>query len=460
MRQVIRNGLVVTGQDTFTGDVLIEDERIVALGRDLVVGSAVEIDASDRIVMPGGVDPHVHMEMPMLDTETCDTFTTGTAAAAHGGTTTVVDFALQARGSGVLQTLETWRAKLERHEPVIDVGLHMIVTDLGGDNLRQLRRLPSEGVTSMKLFMAYKEQLMLDDESLFDAMELCGKEGLLPMVHAENGGVADALVRRAIEAGNTAPRYHALTRPPHIEAMAVRTAISIAELAESPLYLVHLSTSHAVDSVAEARASGQHVYGETCPQYLFLDESIYDSDDEEVGKYVFTPPARSRDHQDRLWDGLDGKVLSVVSTDHCPFCFATQKKGRRDFSVIPNGAPGIEWRLLLAYDGGVRTGRISLGRMVELLSAEPAKIFGLYPRKGSLAPGSDADVVILDPEGTTVLSARDQVSAVDYCTYEGREVRGRIARVISRGETVVLDGSVRGRAGHGAFVPRTTSVHP
>ena len=460
MRQVIRGGLIATGQDAFEGDVLVEDGVVVAVGRGLAAGSAVEIDARGMIVMPGGVDPHVHMEMPVSGTETCDTFTSGTAAAAHGGTTTVVDFALQSRGAGVLDTLEVWQGKLEAHPPVIDIGLHMIITDLRGENLRQLRRLPDNGVTSIKMFMAYKDQLMLDDESLFDAMELCGEVGLVPMVHAENGGVADALARRAVEAGRTAPRYHAETRPPQIEAMAVTSAITIAELAGSPLYLVHLSTGQAVDAVAEARAHGMRVYGETCPQYLFLDESIYDSDDQEISKYVFTPPARSRDHQDRLWNGLAGKTLSVVSTDHCPFCFATQKRDKPDFTKIPNGAPGIESRLLLTFDGGVCTGRISLGRMVELLSAEPAKIFGLYPRKGSLAPGSDADLVILDPHGTTLLTVHDQVSRVDYCTYEGREVRGRIKRVMSRGDTVVLDGEVIGRSGHGSFVARTSSSHP
>lgn len=457
MRQLIKNGSVVTGHDIFQGDILIEGEIIAAMGQQLTDPSASEIDATGCLVLPGGVDPHVHMEMPMAGTETCDTFTSGTAAAAHGGTTTVVDFALQSRGSGVSQTLDVWREKLERNPPVIDVGLHLIVTDVSAANRSQLRRIAADGVTSIKMFMAYKGQLLLDDESLFDTLCLCGEEGLLPMVHAENGGVVDALVRRAIAAGATAPKFHAETRPPEVEAMAVHSAITMARLAGSPLYFVHLSTAQAIDQLAAARAHGQAVFGETCPQYLFLDESVYDNEDEDVARYVFTPPARSLAHQNRLWDGLKGDVLSVVSTDHCPFCLGTQKRGKDNFSEIPNGAPGLESRLLLTFDGGVCSGRITLNRMVELLSTEPAKLFGLHPRKGSLAPGSDADVVILDPAGVTVLNVQDQVSQADYCLYEGREVRGRIERVISRGTTVVQDGRVVGKAGHGRYVERAAS---
>lgn len=457
MRQLITNGLIVTGHDSFQGDVLIDGESIDSVGRRLKDPTAQEIDATGLLVLPGGVDPHVHMEMPMSGTQTCDTFTSGTAAAAHGGTTTVVDFALQARGDGILQTLEAWNRKIEDHPPVIDIGLHMIVTDISGNNQAQLRRIANDGVTSIKMFMAYKNQLMLDDETLFDAMRLCGEEGILPMVHAENGGVVDALVRRAIDSGRIGARFHAETRPHQVEAMAVQNAIAIAELARSPLYFVHLSTAQAIDSLAAAKAHGQSVYGETCPQYLFLDESIYGSDDAEMAKYVFTPPARSIEHQNRLWNGLKGDVLSVIATDHCPFCFATQKRGHSDFSKIPNGCPGLESRLLLTYDGGVREGRITLSRMVELLSTEPAKLFGLHPRKGTLAPGSDADIVLLDPNGTTLLTVQDQVSQVDYCTYEGRQVRGRIDRVISRGRTVVLAGRVVGASGHGQYVKRATS---
>lgn len=455
MRTLIKGGRVVTAVDDYTADVLIDGETIVAIASGIEATVDRVIDATGQLVLPGGVDPHVHFRMPFAGTETIDDFTSGTAAAARGGTTTVLDFAMQPRGAGVLETLEKWHGLLDQDDPHIDVGFHMIITDLADGKLQEVPRLVDEGVTSFKLFMAYKNALMADDETIFEAMCSSGENGLLTMMHAENGGVIDVLVRRALEAGRTGPKHHASTRPAKAEAEAVHSALAIADMAEAPVYIVHLSAEESLEHVARARTAGQPAYAETCPQYLFLDESVYDLPDFEAAKYVFTPPARAKHHQDALWRGLAYDDLAVVSTDHCPFCFGDQKRmGIDDFSKIPNGGPGVEARLQLVHDGGVRPGRITLNRMVDVLSTTPAKLFGLFPRKGTIAVGSDADVVVFDPTKQEVLSVESQASKIDYCNYEGRVVTGSPTTVLSRGAVVCEQGSVVGAPGHGRFVKR------
>jgi dihydropyrimidinase len=455
MRTLIRTGRIVTAVDDYVADILIDDEVIVLIGRELDVEADRVIDASGKLVLPGGVDPHTHMEMPLAGTETIDTFTSGTAAAAKGGTTTIIDFPVQSRGQSLVEALDVWQAKLEANKPVIDVGFHMIISDLEGGRMQDVATLVKEGVTSFKLFMAYKGSLMVDDETIFQALSVAGEQGMLTMMHAENGGVIDVLVRRALEAGKTGPRYHASTRPALAEAEAVHSAIAIAEMAEAPIYIVHLSAERSLQHVAEARRRGQYAYAETCPQYLFLDESVYEAPDFDAAKYVFTPPARAKENQDALWRGLAFDDLSVISTDHCPFCFKGQKEmGAADFSKIPNGGPGVELRLQMVYDGGVRAGRISLNRMVDLLSTTPAKLFGLFPRKGTIAVGSDADIVVFDPERSDTISVQNQVSKVDYCAYEGRQVTGVPEMVLSRGTVVYEEGKVTGQPGHGSYVRR------
>jgi dihydropyrimidinase len=455
MRTLIKGGRVVTAVDDYVADVLIDGETIVAIAHDIQVEADKTIDAAGQYVLPGGIDPHVHMRMPFAGTETIDDFTSGTAAATRGGTTTVIDFPLQPRGQGLLETLDKWHGLLARDEPMIDVGFHMIVSDLSDGKLAEVPALVDQGVTSFKLFMAYKNSLMADDETIFEAMCAAGENGMLTMMHAENGGVIDVLVRRALAAGKTGPKYHESTRPAKAEAEAVHSALAIAEIAEAPVYIVHLSAEESLEHVANARKAGRPAYAETCPQYLFIDSSVYDLPDFEAAKYVFTPPARAKHHQDSLWRGIAADDLAVVSTDHCPFCFADQKRmGVDDFSKIPNGGPGVESRLQLVHDGGVRTGRITLNRMVDILSTTPAKLFGLFPRKGTIAVGSDADIVIFDPNRKETLTVETQVSKVDYSSYEGREVTGSPTTVLSRGDVVCENGKVVGKAGRGQFIKR------
>lgn len=461
MRKLITGGRIITAVDDYVADVLIEDETVVAIASHIDVEADEIIDASGQYVLPGGVDPHVHFRMPFAGTETIDDFTSGTAAAVRGGTTTVIDFPLQARDKGLIQTLDHWHGLLAQDQPMIDVGFHMIVSDLSDGKLDEVPRLVDEGVTSFKLFMAYKNSLMADDETIFEALCASAEHGLLTMMHAENGGVIDVLVRKALAEGRTGPKYHESTRPAKAEAEAVHSAIAIAEMAGAPVYIVHLSAEESLRHVSRARANGIAAYAETCPQYLFLDNSVYDLPDFEAAKYVFTPPARAKHHQDALWRGLAFDDLAVISTDHCPFCFADQKRlGIDDFSKIPNGGPGVEARLQLVHDGGVRTGRITLNRMVDVLSTTPAKLFGLFPRKGTIAVGSDADIVIFDPNKRETLSVETQASKVDYCNYEGREVVGSPTAVLSRGEIVARDGKVVGRPGHGRFIKRAQHLQP
>lgn len=456
MSVLITGGRIVTASDDYVGDIFIEGEQITLLGSSLDVQADRVIDAAGKLVFPGGIDPHTHMEMPFGGTVTCDDFTSGTISAAFGGTTTLVDFCLQAKGQSFPDALDTWHEKVRRTPPVIDVGFHMAITDLvDGGTLEDLARLPEDGVTSYKLFLAYKGAIMVDDETMYRTLEVAAKTGALVMVHAENGDAIDILVKRALAEGKTEPRYHASTRPPLTEAEATARSVTLARLAGAPLYVVHVSCQAAIDPIARARHAGWATWGETCTQYLFIDESYLARPDFEGAKYVFTPPARTKEEQDNLWDALARGALSAVSSDHAPFKWQGQKTlGKDDFSKIPNGAPGIENRLHMLYHHGVRTGRISLNRFVELTSTSAAKLFGLYPRKGTIAVGSDADIVIWNPDKPLTLSVDSHHSNVDYNLFEGEEVVGAPDVVLVRGQVIVEDDTLVAQAGAGQFVKR------
>jgi len=454
MRTLIKNGTVVTAADTFGGDVLIEGERISTIGTALEVDADRVIDAAGKYVLPGGVDVHTHLDMPFGGTTSADDFESGTIAAAHGGTTSIVDFAIQYKGQRLHTAWENWARRAEG-KAAIDYGFHMIITDLTDEVEKEMDELVCQGITSFKLFMAYRGVLMLDDGSIFRALLRTGKNGGTICMHAENGDVIDVLVRRALAEGRTAPKFHALTRPAQAEAEATYRAICLAEMAEVPIYIVHLSAAEALEKVTEARDRGLPAYAETCPQYLFLSYDNYEEPGFDGAKYVMSPPLRPKAGQEELWRGLASNDLQAISTDHCPFCMKEQKElGRGDFSKIPNGAPGIETRMSLVYDGGVRAGRISLNRFVELTSTSPAKIFGLYPRKGTIAPGADADIVVFDPERHLTLSAKTLHMKVDYSPYEGRQVTGVPETVLSRGQVIVEAGRFVGRVGGGSFIKR------
>jgi dihydropyrimidinase len=453
---LIRNGIVITATDLYEGDVFVDGEKIVAIGSSLQMNADRIIDAQRKYVLPGGIDVHTHLDMPFGGTTSADDFESGTIAAAHGGTTSIVDFAIQYKGQTLHHAWETWMKKADG-KAVIDYGFHMIITDLSDQVENEMDALVRQGVTSFKLFMAYPGVFMLDDASIFRALLRTGRNGGTICMHAENGGVIDVLVKNALAEGKTAPRYHALTRPARAEGEATHRAIALAEMADVPIYIVHLSASEALDMVTEARDRGLPAFAETCPQYLFLSYDNYEEPGFEGAKYVMSPPLRPRETQERLWRGLAFNDLQAISTDHCPFCMKEQKTlGKNDFSKIPNGAPGIETRMSLVYDGGVRTGRISLNRFVELTSTSPAKIFGLVPRKGTVAPGSDADIVIFDPEKKTRLSQKTLHMKVDYNPYEGREVVGVTDTVISRGRVIIDRGKFVGRAGSGSFIKRAS----
>ena len=458
MRTLIKNGTIVTAVDQYQGDVLIEDEKIAVIGMSLDIPAAnvdTVIDAAGKYVLPGGIDVHTHMDMPFGGATSADDFETGTRAAAFGGTTTIVDFAIQYRGQTLHQAWEGWAKKAEG-KAVVDYGFHMIITELNDQVEGEMDALVKQGITSFKLFMAYPGVFMLDDASIFKALLRTGKNGGTICMHAENGGVIDVLVQRALAEGKTAPKYHALTRPARAEAEATHRAIALAEIADVPIYIVHLSAAEALEMVTEARDRGLPAFAETCPQYLFLSYDNYEEPDFGGSKYVMSPPLRDKAKQDQLWRGLAFNDLQCIATDHCPFCMKEKRLGENDFSKIPNGAPGVETRMSLVYDGGVRPGRISLNRFVELTSTSPAKIFGLFPRKGTIAPGSDADIVVFDPNRTITLAAKTLHMNCDYNPYEGRQVTGATDTVLSRGRLVIENGAFVGRTGAGSFLKRAT----
>jgi dihydropyrimidinase len=457
-RKLIKGGTVVTASDTFKADVLVEDGKIACLGADLQSEDAERIGAEGKYVFPGGIDAHTHMDMPFGGTTSSDDFETGTIAAAHGGTTTIIDFAIQTKGQALRQALDTWHGKATG-KAAIDYGFHMIATDVPPPVLEEMGGLVKEGVTSFKLFMAYPGVLLLDDQSIFKAMLRAGELDALICMHAEHGLPIDVLVQRALDEGKRAPIYHALTRPEVAEATGTERAIALAEMAHVPVYIVHLSAQRALERVMEARDRGLPAYAETCPQYLFCSEDDLRGtreSDFEGAKFVCTPPLRPRHHHDHLWRGLRNYDLQVVSTDHCPFCMKEQKElGKDSFAAIPNGMPGVETRLYLLWEG-VREKKISLNRFVEITSTAPAKIFGLYGRKGTVSVGADADIVVWDPEKRHTLSQKTLHMRVDYSPFEGREVVGAPTVVMQRGNVLVQNGKFLGKAGQGQFQRRGT----
>ena len=457
MRTLITNGTIVTAEGSSSADVLVDGETIALIGADLAsAGTAVDetIDASGKYVIPGAIDVHTHMELPFGGTFAKDTFETGTRAAAFGGTTTVVDFAVQSRGASLREGLDAWHAKAEGNA-VADYGFHMIMSDVNDATLAEMDGLVAEGVPDFKLFTAYPGVFYSDDGAIFRAMQQTAQNGGLIMMHAENGMAIDVVAEQTVAAGTTDPIGHGLARKAVFEGEATNRVIRLAEAAGVPVYIVHLSARDALDEIRAARERGAMAFAETCPQYLFL--SLDDlGNGFEGAKYVCSPPLRTRDHWDELWKGLVKDDLQVVATDHCPFDFEGQKElGRGDFRKVPNGLPGVEDRVDLLHDGGVVGGRISLERWVEVISAAPAKLFGMYPRKGSISVGADADLVIYDPNRRRTISAATHHMDVDYSCYEGREVQGASDVVLSRGSVIVRNGEFTGRKGHGQFVKRS-----
>ncbi|NGQ96291.1 dihydropyrimidinase [Brevibacillus sp. SYP-B805] len=461
MKKWIRNGTVVTASDTCQADVLIEGERIVAIGETLEADEAEVIDASGCYVFPGGIDPHTHLDMPFGGTVTADDFESGTRAAAFGGTTSIIDFCLTRKGESLREAIAVWHEKA-RGKAVIDYGFHLMIAEANDQVLEELETVVKhEGITSLKVFMAYKNVFQADDETLFKTLVRARELGALVQVHAENGDVIDYLTKQALANGQTDPIHHALTRPPEAEGEATGRAAALAALAGSQLYVVHVSCAEAVRRIAEAREKGWNVYGETCPQYLALDISALAQPDFEGAKYVWSPPLREKWHQEVLWNALKSGILQTVGSDQCSFNFKGQKElGRGDFTKIPNGGPLIEDRISVLYSDGVHAGRISLHQFVDIVSTKAAKLFGMYPRKGTIAVGSDADIVIFNPQAKRTISAETHHMRVDYNPFEGKEVVGEVVSVLSRGEFVIRDKEFVGQAGAGRFIKRATFTRP
>lgn len=455
MRKIIKNGTIVTAADTFMADILIENGVVSQIGKNLSISDAEVIDAEGHYVFPGGVDPHTHLEMPFGGTVTKDDFETGTIAAAFGGTTTVIDFCLTNKGEPLKDAINTWHGK-SNGKAVIDYGFHLMIGEV---NEAVLAELPSvienEGITSFKVFMAYKNVLQADDETLFQTLVAAKDLGALVMVHAENGDVIDYLVKKALKEGNTDPIYHALTRPSAIEGEATERAAIFTGLAESQIYIVHVTCEEAARKIAEAREKGIDIWGETCQQYLVLDQTYLERENFEGAKYVWSPPLREKWHQDVLWKALKNGQLHTIGSDQCSFDFIGQKDlGKDDFSKIPNGGPNIEDRISIMFSEGVKKGKITLNQFVDITSTRAAKLFGLYPKKGTIAVGADADIVIFDPNMERIISAETHHMAVDYSAYEGMKVTGEPVSVLSRGEFVVRDKKFVGKIGAGRYLKR------
>jgi dihydropyrimidinase len=458
MRTLIANGTIVTADGSYEADILVDGERIAQIGMGLGASVAADetIDAAGRYVIPGGIDVHTHMELPFGGTSAKDTFESGTRAAAFGGTTSIVDFAVQSRGGTLREGLDAWHAKAEGNA-VTDYGFHMIMSDVNDESLAEMDGLVAEGVPDFKLFTAYPGVFFSDDGAIFRAMQRTAKNGGLIMMHAENGLAIDVIAADTVAAGVTDPIGHGLARYSVLEGEATNRVIRLAQAAKVPVYIVHLSAREALDAVRMARDEGLPAFAETCPQYLFL--SLDDLGDGFNGaKFVCSPPLRTQDHPPELWKGLQKDDLQVVSTDHCPFDFHGQKElGRGDFRKVPNGLPGVEDRLDLLHDGGVVAGRITKERWVDISSTAPAKLFGMYPRKGAIAVGSDADLVVYDPNRKHTISATTHHMDVDYSCYEGRSVQGGSDVVLSRGSVVVRNGEFTGKKGAGRFIKRGTA---
>ena len=460
---VVKGGTIITASEQYEADIAVAKGRIVALGENIPSSGAKAVNAKGLNVLPGGIDVHTHLDMPFMGATTADDFVSGTTAAVCGGTTSIVDFAIQKRGGTLRAALDEWHEKAEG-KSAVDYAFHMIIIDLPEKGVAEMDKIVDEGVPSFKLFMAYPGIFMSDDQTIFRALLRTKENGGMICMHAENGGVIDVLVKKALAEGKIEPKYHALTRPMSAEAEATRRSIALAEMAGVPLYIVHLSAGDAMEEVRRARERGLPVSAETCPQYLYLSYEDYGRPGFEGAKFVMSPPLRPKGNEERLWKGLSQNWLQVVSTDHCSFCMKAQagkigkELGKKDFSKIPNGAPGIETRMMLLWDGVVE-GRITPQRFVDITSTTPAKLFGLYPRKGTITPGADADFILMDPKKKTKLSAKLLHMNVDYNPYEGRVVNCAILDVFVRGEQMVKGGRFVGKTTHGRFLRRAPRMN-
>ncbi|APH06311.1 dihydropyrimidinase [Bacillus weihaiensis] len=455
MKKVIINGTIVTATETYEADILIVDDKITCIGKQLNRDVDEVIDAKGAYIFPGGIDPHTHLDMPFGGTVTKDDFETGTMGAAFGGTTTVIDFCLTNKEEPLKNSIKTWHDK-SKDKAVIDYSFHLMIGEINEEVLEELPHIINqEGITSFKVFMAYKNVFQADDGTLFRTLEAAKELGALVMVHAENGDVIDYLTKKALREGKTEPIYHALTRPPEIEGEATGRAAKLTELTHSQLYVVHVSCQDAVEKIAEARSKGVDVWGETCPQYLVLDKTYLEKPHFEGAKYVWSPPLRDKHHQETLWRALKNGELQTIGSDQCSFDFDGQKSlGINDFTKIPNGGPIIEDRMSILFSEGVEKGRISLNQFVDITSTRAAKLFGLFPKKGTIAVGADADLVIFDPSVKRTISAKTHHLAVDYSAFEGMEVTGEPISVLSRGDFVVKNKVFVGKAGNGKFLKR------
>ncbi|TXC90502.1 dihydropyrimidinase [Metabacillus litoralis] len=455
MKKLIINGKIVTATDYYKADILIENEKIAAIGKKLNTDVDEVIDAKGAYLLPGGIDPHTHLDMPFGGTVTKDDFETGTIGAAFGGTTTVIDFCLTNKGEPLKNAIKAWHDK-SVDKAVIDYSFHLMIGEINDEVLSELPSIiDNEGISSFKVFMAYKNVFQADDGTLYRTLETAKKLGALVMVHAENGDVIDYLTKKALAEGKTEPIYHALTRPPEIEGEATGRAAKLTELTNSQLYVVHVSCQDALEKIAEARSKGIDVWGETCPQYLVLDKTYLEKPNFEGAKYVWSPPLRDKHHQDVLWKALKSGELQTIGSDQCSFDFDGQKSlGKSDFTKIPNGGPMIEDRMSILFSEGVKKGRITLNQFVDITSTRAAKLFGLFPKKGTIAVGSDADIVIFDQNVERTISAKTHHLAVDYNAFEGMKVTGEPISVLSKGEFVVKNKAFVGKAGKGKFLKR------
>jgi len=453
MSVLIKNGRIITAADDYVADVFIDGETVSAIARDLPMKADRTIDATNRLVIPGGIDPHVHMELPFGGTISSDDFKTGTIAAAFGGTTTIIDFAIQSKGMTMQGTIDAWHAKCEG-KCAIDYGYHLAITKFENDDKAEMKRIFDQGITTFKIFLAYPGVLMIDQPTVYRVMKSAGELGGLTLVHAENGEAIEERIRNLVAEGKNEPKYHAQSRPPVMQADGVARAVKVAEFANAPVFIVHVSCESAMQEIVRSRDAGNPAFGETCTQYLFLDESYYDKPNFEGAKYVFTPPLVPRENIEPLWKGLKLGYLQEVSTDHCPFNFKGQKElGRETFTKIPNGGPGVEDRLSLVYHGAMQRG-FSLNKFVDITSTASAKMFGMFPKKGTIAVGSDADIVIYDPNRERTISAKTHHMNCDYSLFEGWKIKGYPETVLSHGKVIIENNEYKGRPGEGKFLKR------
>lgn len=459
MSILIKNGRVITATDDYVADILIEGEEVVAIGRNLKADAEKVIDASGKLVMPGGIDPHVHLDMPFMGTYSSDDYSTGTRAALHGGTTMVIDFILQTQGDTLYNALRTWQKKSEG-KAYGDYSYHMAVTDFNDDVAKEVvDMIQKEGITSFKTFMAYKGALMIDDGQMVGLMKVVKENGGLVTVHATNGDMIDHLIAKHRSEGKLSPLYHYLSQPEITEAEASGRFADMSDYTGCPGYIVHMTCEGALNEIRNSTRRNQKVFVETCIQYLVLDASLYEKDFEGA-KWVMSPPLREPKDQETLWAGINQGLVQVVATDHCPFMWEQKKMGEKDFSKIPNGHPAIEHRFELLFSEGVQKGRISLNKFVEVSSTNAAKIFGMFPRKGTIAIGSDADIVIFDPNEEHSISVDSHHMNVDYSGYEGWKLKGKTKTVLLRGQVAIEDGETKVDAGYGQFIHRgqTSSI--